>query len=66
MMIERRALLPNAWFEELNPGIMDRQRIKVPQTVTPLSAASPVRVCVTNFGKTLRNLLELAQALTSE
>lgn len=29
MMIERRALLPNAWFEEFTKGISEREKLRV-------------------------------------
>lgn len=70
MMLERKALLPNAGFEKFNKGIKERKRLQVRfrtlhysffvdlelkpsqvlQKVNPISTASPLRVCVTNFG----------------
>lgn len=44
-------MLPNAWFEELNKGIVDREGVKVPERITPFLATSPLRICVTNFGR---------------
>ncbi|KAF2725988.1 thiolase-like protein, partial [Polychaeton citri CBS 116435] len=49
LMIRHDTILPNAWFEELNPKI-DASKLKVPQKPAPWPSNANRRVCVTNFG----------------
>ncbi|KAK8110205.1 Highly reducing polyketide synthase ACRTS2 [Apiospora kogelbergensis] len=50
MMLERKMLLPNADFIEMNPKIEHPERLKVLTKAIPWPLEAPRRVVVTNFG----------------
>ncbi|KAK8005776.1 hypothetical protein PG990_011813 [Apiospora arundinis] len=50
MMLEQECMLPNANFEEFNPGIVNDGRLKVLTKPLPWPSDAIRRVCVTNFG----------------
>ncbi|KAL9617354.1 MAG: hypothetical protein Q9160_007842 [Pyrenula sp. 1 TL-2023] len=50
LMVKKGIILPTAGFENINPRIEGKEKIKVPETAIPWPASEPRRVIVTNFG----------------
>lgn len=50
-MIENGIILPTAGFEEINPRIQEKEKIRVPDMPIPWPENEPRRALVTNFGK---------------
>ena len=50
-MLEHKMMLPKASFENMNPKIEEREKLRVLQSAIYWPCDTQRRVCVTNYGK---------------
>lgn len=49
-MVEKGVILPTAGFEKINPKILDKEKLKLPEAPIPWPKSEKRRILVTNFG----------------